>query len=814
MHFPAIAPGSYPLASDALARCLPPMRWLRFGAGNFSKYMARRMKHAVEVLMAQPYLRAALVRPLAVATASMLWACAGSQGSEQPEPVASAAPAAQSADSTPQAADSKQQAADSTPADAWPREATTADGHYVFYQPQPDSLIGNVLAGRMVISFTPKGASEPVFGTVWLSSKLESDRDAGTGTVRDLTVTRVHWPDATDEKKQILTKRLQAFVQKATLPISLPRLSASLATAKRQQKSPAELKNEPPKIVFTDTLSVLLLYDGEPRFKALENADYERALNTPFVVVHDTKRRTYYLTDGGTWYGAKAPKGPWKPGAKPPDELVKAMPKDTAATPPPKDTAGTPAPKDTSGTPPKGPPAIVVATEPTSLIVTDGPPKWLPATGKGELLYVKNTETPWIKEVSTKQHYLLLSGRWFRAATTAGPWAFVRPDSLPPSFKEIPAASDIGGVRASVAGTPEAEEEVLDASVPQTAAIKRSEAKLEVHYDGEPKFEAISGTSVERAVNTQSQVLRIEGKYYAVDEGVWFASANAKGPWAVADKVPEDEISKIPPSSAAYNTTHVHVYESTPEVVYVGYTPGYMWSFPYYGVPVYGTGYYYPPYWGSYYYPGVPTFGMSVGFNPWTGWSVGFGMSAGFVNVGVSFGGWGASYYRPYGGRYYGGAYGGYGGAYRGRTVVNTGNINIGNNYGANRQVDRAGARGANNIYARPESQARVADRGTVDRASATRPAANTPNNVLSDQNGNVARRNNDGSYDARSGSQWSREGGGRDAPQATPQATPQAANIDRQGMERDYNARQQGMRSESMRAPSYGGGGGRGFRR
>ena len=37
-----------------------------------------------------------------------------------------------------------------------------------------------------------------------------------------------------------------------------------------------------------------------------------------------------------------------------------------------------------------------------------------------------------------------------------------------------------------------------------------------------------------------------------------------------------------------YNTTHVHIYEATPEVVYVGYTPGYLWSFPYYGVPVYG----------------------------------------------------------------------------------------------------------------------------------------------------------------------------------------------------------------------------------
>ena len=83
--------------------------------------------------------------------------------------------------------------------------------------------------------------------------------------------------------------------------------------------------------------------------------------------------------------------------------------------------------------------------------------------------------------------------------------------------------------------------------------------------------------------------VQITGCYYAVDNGVWFTSAKATGPWAVADSIPKDEIAKIPPSSPVYNTTYVNVYESTPEVVYTGYTPGYLWSYPYYGVPVYGT---------------------------------------------------------------------------------------------------------------------------------------------------------------------------------------------------------------------------------
>ena len=310
----------------------------------------------------------------------------------------------------------------------------------------------------------------------------------------------------------------------------------------------------------------------------------------------------------------------------------------------------------------------------------------------------------------------------------------MRADQLPPTFAKIPAASDIGGVRVSVAGTEEAEDAVLDAAIPKTTAINRSEAKLDVQYEGEPKFEKIASTSVSLAVNTPAQVLQIGSQYYAVDNGVWFVASSPKGPWAVADSVPEDQIQQIPPSSPAYNTTYVHVYQSTPQVVYVGYTPGYMWSYPYYGVPVYGTGYYYPPYPG-YYYPRPYTYGFHVGYNPWTGWNFGMSWNVGFMHFGM---GWGGGYYGPYGGYYRGGYYHGgcggwyggyrpgwgggyYGGGYRGgHNTVNVGSVNIGNNvnYG-NRQKTAANLRNNPNaaklrqesVYNRPETRARNADR-------------------------------------------------------------------------------------------------------
>jgi hypothetical protein len=625
----------------------------------------------------------------------------------------------------------------------WPQEVTAAEGSIFVYQPQPEKLEGNVLSGRAAMSLELKGQSDPIFGTFWFRSRIDTDQDAGIAIVRDIEVVNVRWPDSKDADEQRFSVIVEGAMPKAGFEISLERLSASLATAEIEQKSLDDLKNDPPVIVFREQLAVLLLYDGEPVYEKIDNSNYERAVNTPFVVVREGKSR-YFLSSGQLWYQSGDARGPWQSTSSPPADLAAMMPKPDADTPPA----------------PKVPPEIVVATEPTELISTDGKPNWESLTG-GELLYVSNTESPWLRDLPTGNMYVLLSGRWYRSKSTSGPWTFVRADELPASFANIPPASDIGGLRTSVAGTPEAEEAVLDAQIPQTAAISRSSTTLEVQYDGKPKFEQVTGTRVSYAVNTATQVLLIDNRYYAADNGVWFMSSSANGPWTVADSVPEEEIAKIPPSSPVYNTTHMHIYQSTPQVVYVGYTPGYMWSYPYYGVPVYGTGWRYPPYRGPYYYPRPPTWGFNVGYNPWTGWNFGMSWSNGFLSVGVSFGG-------GYNNRYRGGCCGNgwYGGGYRGPTIINTGDINIGNsinvgdrnrvvnNIENNKTFNRNNLE-KNNIYNRPGNSGRNADKALVKRdMQKARSSAGKANNVYADRDGNVARLEN-GNWQSRENGAW-----------------------------------------------------------
>jgi hypothetical protein len=267
----------------------------------------------------------------------------------------------------------------------------------------------------------------------------------------------------------------------------------------------------------------------------------------------------------------------------------------------------------------------------------------------------------------------------------------------------------------------------------------------------------------------------------------------------------------------------VTVYQSTPEVVYVGYTPGYMWSYPYYGVPVYGTGWYYPPYWGSVYYPRPPTWGIHVGYNPWTGWHYGVSWSNGFMSVGVSWGG-GYGRYRP---PYCCGGF--YGGGYRGPIVINGGNtINIGNsvNIGNGRRntinLNQAGnGLGGNNIYRRPENKLRVADRATTQSNLKSARPATRPNDVYADRNGNVVKRDGN-QWSTRDAGAWkpdqsmARTPSSQSLPNRTPSqvSQPSRPSYDSAGMNRAYQSRQSGVRREQSRPVRSGGSAGGAGRR
>jgi len=189
---------------------------------------------------------------------------------------------------------------------------------------------------------------------------------------------------------------------------------------------------------------------------------------------------------------------------------------------------------------PQTPPArVYVSTSPAELIEIKGEPQYSPIP-QTQLVYVTNTDRDIFMDVKGQLFYVLLSGRWFQAKTLQGPWSFVSGATLPREFSRIRPESPKGYVLVSVPGTQQAQEAVIANQIPQTAAVKRSEAKLEVRYDGEPKFAPVPGTSMEYAVNTDSEVIHAEGRYWACRNAVWFTSDSPLGPWQVADFIPAE----------------------------------------------------------------------------------------------------------------------------------------------------------------------------------------------------------------------------------------------------------------------------------
>jgi hypothetical protein len=437
-------------------------------------------------------------------------------------------------------------------------------------------------------------------------------------------------------------------------------------------------------------------------------------------------------------------------------------------------------------------PEIVVRTTPAELIQTDGEPDYQPVEGT-TLLFVKDSDTNIIMDTGTQMHFILIAGRWYASTGLEGPWKYVNGFDLPADFAKIPADSPLGeGVLAAVPGTQAAREALLENQIPTTAEVDRKTATVTVTYDGEPQFKAIEGTQMSYAINTDKSVLLIDNRYYCCDQAIWFESDAPSGPWIVSTAVPA-AVSSIPPEVPVYNVKYVQVYDSTEDVVYVGYTPAYTGSYIYNGCVVYGTGYYYQPWYGAYYYPRPVTFGFSVHYSPYGGWGMSFGMSYGWFSMSV--GGYGHPGYWGAGG-YHAGYHHGYRQGFGAGYVAGSRNPQVGH-HGNNLYKDRQN--GVRNTAGRDGAATRPSQQPAGGRGGAGARPSQQPNNVYSDRSGNTY-RNQSGEWQQRSKDGWQKGGN-----------NPSTNDLNRQYQSRERSSQRQQSYSRSQSRPSgRSGGGGR----
>jgi len=717
---------------------------------------------------------------------------------------------------------------DKATTDLWPRKITEGTNEVVIYQPQLDSYSDVKIEARSALSVKTKDLKEPIFGAIWFTSDIAVNKEQRIVTYNNVKVTAMKFPDITEEQK----KNLTAFIEKAIVSwdktISYDRFVSSLETLDKQQAEVAKIKNDPPDIIFKTKPTMLISIDGEPKLQQIEKSELKYVVNTPFTIINDPVSAMFYLKGNNLWYESKDVKTGWK-NIKNPPKNVQDITKNEQA-----DKEAKAQDKNEKNIIPE----ILVVTKPTELLQSEGEPKMSSLKGT-ELLYLSNSENDIVFDVKSQEYFIVISGRWYKSKSLqSGPWAFVDPTKLPEEFKKIPEGSEVAQLRNNIPGTTEAKEAVLENDIPQTAEVDRTKpVTIEVKYDGEPKFEPVEGTGMKYAVNTDKAVFMANSKYYLCEKAVWYVAPGPKGPWEVSTVVPQD-ITSLPPSNPNYNVKYVYIYDTSPTVVYIGYTPGYTYSYTYNGVVVYGTGYYYTSWYGAYYYPRPVTYGYSVHYNPYTGWGFSYGMSVGWMTP------------YPYRPPYYHGYWGpaGYHAGYRHGYYHG---YNHGYAHGAQagyRAGYRAGqASGSHQNMYKNNPNARVSQRPAnvsnqpANRAS-TKPA-NMNNNVYADKNGDVFQKTDKG-WQQRENNSWQNVDKGnspstmdkgankqpsvdnnmsnRSSASQQPSANnnmsnrssmsqPSTSNLNKDSQARDRGATRQSNASSYNRSSSYGGGGSRG---
>ncbi|MCH8336600.1 MAG: hypothetical protein IIC61_12010 [Proteobacteria bacterium] len=526
---------------------------------------------------------------------------------------------------------------------SFPREIKGDEGTVVFHTPQIDSWNNfDSLSGRAAIEVTPMGEDEPVYGVVEFTADTDPNLELRMVAVENMKITATSFPVTDDSRREDLERIFRNTVLSKTQYVPLDIILSYIAPDAALPENEG-LLFDPPPIFYSNSPAVLLITDGEPLLAPIPDTKLQYVVNTNWDLIR-YKDREWYLRHDSRWLKNKNLSGEWRYDSTLPRDFKK-FPLDgnwvdaKKAIPPAK--AGS-----------KTAPVVFVSDRPAELIVTDGKPGFRTVGGPG-LKYVNNTASDLFR--FRDRFYYLVSGRWFSADLLRGPWQHVK--ELPKAFAAIPADHEKGHVLAAVPNTDEARLAALEAALPRKATINRDAgSNISVYYQGEPVFENIPGTDVERAINSSNDILRVENAYYLCYNAVWYVAMRADGPWIVTDTIPA-VIYSIPASSPSHHVTYVTVYESDSSSVSTSYTSGYFGIYVGFGVAMYGSGWYYPPYYGYYPYGGYPyypyyypypySYGSSAWYNPKTGM---YGRSG---SVYGPYGGYGrASSYNPQTGAY------------------------------------------------------------------------------------------------------------------------------------------------------------------
>jgi len=394
----------------------------------------------------------------------------------------------------------------------FPRTIVGEAGTVVFYTPQIDSWAEySSIEARVAVAVTPAGEEVAIYGVAEFTADTDPNLEERIVAVENIEISVTSFSVDDNARRELLDSIVRSTSKGKTHYVPLDVMLTYIAPDSSMPEEEG-LSYEPPPIFYSSTPAVLLMVDGETILSPIGDTRLKYVVNTNWDLF-EYREKEWYLRHEDRWLKNKSDEldGDWRWDNRLPGDF-KDLPDDgnwdevRSFIPPAKGDSDEP--------------TIFVSNRPAELIVTGGRPTYR-TVGDTGLEYVSNTDS----DVFQYEYvfYYLVSGRWFSTTRLAGPWTHVT--ELPEVFASIPDDHEKAHVLAAIAGTEEARLAVLEASIPRKATISRDAGtKVNALFQGDPLFEPIEGTEMQRAVNSYDDIILLDATYYLCESAVWYRS--------------------------------------------------------------------------------------------------------------------------------------------------------------------------------------------------------------------------------------------------------------------------------------------------
>ena len=327
----------------------------------------------------------------------------------------------------------------------WPRSFTTGNGATLtLFQPQitgwPDFTTLNAL---IATELKATAQAKPIYGVIGVSGRTMADDATDEVVLTDVTATQVDFSTLDRKELTDLAIEVGKIMPAGPITLSQERLTASLADYQRLADVNG-IKSDPPHIAVSTDPAILVQTDGKAVLSPVKGVEgLQFVVNTNWDIFKTADPDgAYVLRDEKSWLTSKTLDGTWEAAVQLP-AILSQLPDDESW-------------KDAKAAMPAAPfeggkvPRVIYSALPAEMVLFDGQPALEAVPGTG-LEWASNTTSDAFFHKASKTWYVLLSGRWFSAASLDGPWTFATP-SLPADFQNIPDDAPYYQVRASVPG--------------------------------------------------------------------------------------------------------------------------------------------------------------------------------------------------------------------------------------------------------------------------------------------------------------------------------------------------------------------------